>query len=52
VYIYNGLLQAVPPGQELYNENNVVSQPDVEKINGLITALSEHAAKNAREQRT
>ena len=31
-------------------ENNVVSLPDVEKISGLITALSDYAVKSAREQ--
>jgi len=29
---------------------NVVSLPDVEKISGLITALSDYAVKSAREQ--
>jgi hypothetical protein len=31
-------------------ENNVVSLPDVEKISRLIAALSDYAAKSAREQ--
>lgn len=31
-------------------ENNVVSLPDVWKISGLISALSEYAVKSAREQ--
>jgi len=31
-------------------EHNVVSLPDVEKISRLITALSDYAVKNAREQ--
>jgi hypothetical protein len=31
-------------------ENTVVSMPDVEKISGLITALSDYAEKRAREQ--
>jgi len=31
-------------------ENNVVSLPDVGKISGLITVLSDYAEKNAREQ--
>jgi len=31
-------------------ENNVVSMPDVGKISGLITALSDYAVKSAREQ--
>jgi hypothetical protein len=31
-------------------ENNVVCLPDVEKISGLITALSDYAVKSAREQ--
>ena len=33
-------------------ENNVVSLPDVGKISGLITVLSDYAEKNAREQWT
>ena len=31
-------------------KNHAVSLPDVEKISGLITALSEYAVKSAREQ--
>ena len=31
-------------------ENDVVSLPDVGKISGLITALSDYAGKSAREQ--
>jgi hypothetical protein len=31
-------------------DNNVISRPDVGKISGLITALSDYAAKSAREQ--
>ena len=31
-------------------ENNVVSLPDVEKISGLIAAVSDYAVTSAREQ--
>ena len=31
-------------------ENDVASMPDVGKISGLITALSDYAVKSAREQ--